>query len=77
MTDPAAASIFRGKIRGHDVVLTVGRDELGRFGYTAEIDGLPVDIGRRDLAPMLSKGDAMQLGLAAVEAHVSALPQKR
>lgn len=76
MPDLAGTNTFRGSIKGYAFVLTVGRDEVGRFGYAVEIDGRPVQVGPDNLAPMLSKGDAMQLGVAAVEAYIEGLPHK-
>lgn len=69
-------STFRGSIRGYSVVLSVAQDDSGFFGCTVEIDGEPVLIRPRRLDRMTDKGDAMQLGVAAVEAYIEGLPRK-
>ncbi|WP_312328360.1 hypothetical protein [Stenotrophomonas sp.] len=76
MPDRVRDSTFRGSIGGYSVVLTVAQDESGFFACTVEIDGLPVLIRPRRLDRVTEKGDAMQLGLAAVEAYIEGLPRK-
>lgn len=75
MTAPSDSDTLRSSIRGYAFVLTVVEVEDALFEYRAEIEGQALWVGKH--SPIRSKGDALQLGLAAVEESIAALPEKR
>jgi len=74
MSCPGDAGTLRGSIGGYAFIVSVVETEDALFEYTAEIEGQSL-WGEMQL-PIRSKGDAMQLGMAAVEACVAALPKR-
>jgi len=74
MSSSTSRNTLRGTIGGYAFVVTVTEVKDALFEYAAEIEGQPVWVGTQ--SPIRSKGDAMQLGVAAVEACIAALPKK-
>ncbi|MHC1651760.1 hypothetical protein ACODUL_00450 [Stenotrophomonas maltophilia] len=56
-------------------MLTITSADHEVFSYTAAVDGVEVELRPEGL--IRSKGDAMQLGIAAVERHVAGLAPRR
>ncbi|MDT3432306.1 hypothetical protein [Stenotrophomonas maltophilia] len=74
MTTRGFHRTLRGFHDGYHFVLTITGNVDDVFSYTAEVDGIAVEL--RPEGVIRSKGDAMQLGMAAVERHVARLPSK-
>ncbi|HGM6729759.1 TPA: hypothetical protein ACKQBZ_004689 [Stenotrophomonas maltophilia] len=66
---------MRGVIQGHRFLLTVTSHVDEVFLYSVEVDGVAVEL--RIEGVIRNKGDAMQLGLVAVERHVASLRSQR
>lgn len=75
MTTRGFHRTLRGFHDGYHFVLTITSSAGDVFSYTAEVDGIAVEL--RSEGVIRSKGDAMQLGMAAVERHVAGLASKR
>ena len=73
MTSKNSRRTLRGTLSGHTFVVLVTEVGEGTFDYIVTVDGLlvPPKKGSR----ILSKGDAFQLGVAAAEMHIGALPR--
>ncbi|MGE6331844.1 hypothetical protein [Stenotrophomonas sp. NPDC077659] len=65
---------MRGVIQGHSFLLTVTSHVDDVFLYSATVDGVAVEM--RIEGVIRNKGDAMQLGLTAVERHIAQLTPK-
>jgi len=65
---------MRGVIQGHSFVLTITSEADDVFIYSATVDGVAVEM--RVEGVIRNKGDAMQLGMTAVERHISRLAPK-
>lgn len=75
MTTRGFHRTLRGYHDGYRFVLTITSSDHDVFSYTAAVDGAEVELRPEGL--IRSKGDAMQLGMAAVERHVAGLASKR
>lgn len=75
MTTRGFHRTLRGYHDGYRFVLTITSSDHEVFSYSAAVDGVGVDL--RPEGAIRSKGDAMQLGMAAVERHVAGLASKR
>jgi hypothetical protein len=73
MTDTTSRRTLRGTLSGHNFVVLVTEVEAGLFDYSVTVDGEPVPL--KKAGRILSKGDALQLGVAAAEIHIGALPR--
>lgn len=62
---------MRGVIQGHSFLLTITSQVDDVFRYSATVDGVAVEI--RIEGVIRNKGDAMQLGMSAVERHIASL----
>lgn len=74
MSAPSDSDTLRSSLGGYAFVVTVVEVEDALFEYRAEIEGQRLWAGKH--SPIFSKDDALQLGLAAVEECVAALPKK-
>ncbi len=62
---------MRGVIQGHSFLLTITSQVDDVFCYSATVDGVAVEM--RIEGVIRNKGDAMQLGMTAVERHIAQL----
>ncbi|HEL3778691.1 TPA: hypothetical protein UOA91_002877 [Stenotrophomonas maltophilia] len=62
---------MRGVIQGHSFMLTITSQVDDVFRYSATVDGVSVEM--RIEGVIRNKGDAMQLGMTAVERHIARL----
>ncbi|WP_312252148.1 hypothetical protein [Stenotrophomonas sp.] len=65
---------MRGVIQGHRFLLTVTSQIDDVFPYSAVVDGVAAEL--RIEGVIRNRGDALQLGMAAVERHIFGLPPK-
>ncbi len=65
---------MRGVIQGYSFLVTVTSQVDDVFVYSATVDGVAVEM--RIEGVIRNKGDAMQLGMTAVERHISRLAPK-
>ncbi|MCI1123277.1 hypothetical protein [Stenotrophomonas maltophilia] len=75
MTTRGFHRTLRGMLDGHSLLVTITSNVEGIFSYTATVDGVAVEL--RPEGVIRSKGDAMQLGMAAVERHLASFQAKR
>jgi len=73
MTPTTSRRTLRGTLSGHTFVVLVTEDGVGAFDYSVTVDGQPVP--SKKAGRISSRGDALQLGLAAAEIHIGALPR--
>lgn len=72
MTPTTSRRTLRGTLSGHAFVVSVTEVGAGSFDYSVTVDGQPVP--SKKVSRVLSRGDALQLGVAAAEIHIAGLP---
>jgi len=73
MTPTTSRRTLRGTLSGHAFVVSVMEVGAGGYEYSVTVDGQPIP--SKKAGRILSKGDALQLGVAAAEIHIGALPR--